>query len=53
MKFLCVIIAFVFIFAITALAENRVLQLDGQGDYIQLPDNIFNNLDEATIEGWV
>ena len=53
MKYLRVIISFVFIFAITALAENRVLQLDGQGDYVQLPDNIFNNLDEATIEGWV
>lgn len=34
-------------------AQNRVLQLDGQGDYVQLPSNIFNNLDEATIEGWV
>jgi len=51
MKFLCVIISL--IFTITATAQNRVLQLDGQGDYVQLPDNIFNDLDEATIECWV
>jgi len=53
MKFLCVIIPLTLIFTFTASAKNRVLQLDGQGDYVQLPDNIFNDLDEATIEGWV
>ena len=53
MKFLYAIISFIFLFTITATAKNYVLQLDGQGDYVQLPDNIFNNLDEATIEGWV
>ncbi len=53
MEFLCVIASFMFIFfAITASAQNRVLQLDGDGDYIQIPSNIFNDLDEATIEAW-
>jgi hypothetical protein len=32
---------------------NYVLSLDGDGDYVQLPPNIINDLDEATIEGWV
>jgi len=32
---------------------NRVLQLDGDGDYVQLPSDIFNHLDEATIEAWL
>ena len=53
MKFLCIIISLTLIFTITAAAKNSVLQLDGQGDYVQLPDNIFNDLDEATIEAWV
>ena len=53
MKLLCVIIPLTLIFTFTASAKNRVLQLDGQGDYVQLPSNIFNHLDEATIEGWV
>jgi len=34
-------------------AQNRVLELDGQGSYVELPSNIFNDLDEATVEGWV
>ena len=34
-------------------AGNRVLELDGRGDYVQLPGDIFNHLDEATVEGWV
>ncbi len=36
-----------------AAPANRVLQLDGQGSYVQLPSNIFNDLTEATVEGWV
>ena len=39
--------------SIAATAQNRVLQLDGDSDYVELPPNIFNDLDEATIEGWV
>jgi len=34
-------------------AQNRVLQLDGEGDYVQLPSNVFSDLDEATVESWV
>jgi len=42
-----------FIFALTASAQNRVLQLDGNGDYVELPSDIFNDLANATAEGWV
>ncbi len=31
----------------------KVLDLDGNGSYVELPPNIFSNLNEATIEGWV
>src|SRR5438128_1394182 len=34
-------------------ALNRVLELDGNGSYVQLPSNIFDDLSEATIELWV
>lgn len=34
-------------------AQNRVLQLDGDGDYVQLPSDAFNELHEATVESWV
>jgi signal transduction histidine kinase/DNA-binding response OmpR family regulator len=37
----------------TAQGQNRVLQLDGQDDYVQLPSNIFNTLPQATVEAWV
>ena len=32
---------------------HRVLELDGTGGYVELPPNIFNDLDEATVEAWV
>jgi PAS domain S-box-containing protein len=32
---------------------NHVLELDGRGGYVELPPNIFNDLDEATVEAWV
>ena len=35
------------------VAENRVLELDGQGSYMQLPGHIFDDLEEATVEAWV
>jgi Concanavalin A-like lectin/glucanases superfamily len=38
---------------IVAQGPNRVLQLDGDDSYVQLPPNIFNHLTNATIEGWV
>jgi hypothetical protein len=34
-------------------ATNHVLELDGTGGYVELPPNIFNDLDEATVEAWV
>jgi hypothetical protein len=36
-----------------ALAQNRVLELDGDSSYVQLPGHIFDELDEATVEAWV
>src|SRR5207248_11313219 len=35
-----------------APAESAV-SLDGTDSYVELPPNIFDNLDEATIGGWV
>ena len=32
---------------------NKVLRLDGDGDYVHLPNDIFNDLEEATVEAWV
>jgi PAS domain S-box-containing protein len=32
---------------------NHVLDLDGTNSYVELPPNIFTNLTEATVEGWV
>src|ERR1022692_2178443 len=37
-------------------APNRVLSTKGDGTnmgFVELPPDIFNNLDEATVEGWV
>ena len=36
-----------------AAAQNRVLQLDGDGDYVRLPSHVFDPLEEATVEAWV
>ncbi len=34
-------------------ALNRVLELDGDGSYVELPANLLTNLNEVTVEGWV
>ena len=34
-------------------AQNRVLDLDGEQSYVQLPGHIFDDLEEATVEAWV
>jgi ligand-binding sensor domain-containing protein/signal transduction histidine kinase len=36
-----------------APAANRVLEMDGTGGYVELPPNIFNDLEDATVEAWV
>lgn len=36
-----------------AASANRVLTLDGQSSYVQLPGHIFDDLTEATVEAWV
>lgn len=33
-------------------AQNRVLELDGNGSYVELPPNLFTNLNQATVEVW-
>ncbi len=38
---------------LTLHAQNHVLELDGKDSYVELPPNIFNDLDEATVEAWV
>ena len=38
--------------AVSSPAQNRVLELDGNGSYVELPPNIFQNLTEATVEAW-
>jgi len=47
------IIILSFIFPAVAIAKNRVLQLNGGDDCVKLPSDIFNELDEATVEVWV
>ena len=42
-----------FLLSSPVLAENRVLELDGQGSYVELPGQIFNGLEAATVEAWV
>lgn len=32
--------------------ENKVLELDGNGSYVELPVDIFTNLTQATVEVW-
>jgi hypothetical protein len=34
-------------------ATNHVLQLDGDGDYVELPGAAFSELETVTIEAWV
>ncbi|MEW6160723.1 MAG: two-component regulator propeller domain-containing protein, partial [Verrucomicrobiota bacterium] len=41
------------IYSQPASLPNRVLELDGTNSCVLLPPNIFNELTEATVEGWV
>jgi hypothetical protein len=38
--------------ACSSFAQNKVLKLDGTNSYVELPQNIFTNLTEATVEVW-
>jgi hypothetical protein len=40
-------------FAQAPKVPNRVLDLHGTNSYVELPPGIFNELTEATVEGWV
>src|SRR5205823_3586536 len=42
-----------FLWAPSAQAQNRVLELDGNGSYVELPPDVFKDLTQATVEGWV
>ena len=50
-RFLCA--ALLLLLCAPALAQNRVLELDGKGSYVQLPAHIFDGLEAATVEAWV
>ncbi len=50
MKFSCLLSLWL---ALPLAAQNRVLDLDGQESYVQLPGHIFDDLEEATVEAWV
>lgn len=50
---LYLILAIVFCDAGKAAAQNHVLDLDGEGSYLELPGPIFRDLQEATVEAWV
>lgn len=47
----CLLLAFVSACPF-ASAQNRALELDGNGSYVELPPDIFTNLTEATVEVW-
>ena len=34
-------------------ASQRVLELDGTGGFVELPPDLFNTFEEATVEAWV
>src|SRR6266446_2412196 len=34
-------------------APNRVLELDGTNSYVELPPEVFEDLTQASVEGWV
>ncbi len=53
MRWLNALFLFWLYLATPLVAENRVLELDGQGSYMQLPGHIFDDLEEATVEAWV
>jgi hypothetical protein len=36
-----------------AVATQRVLELDGNNSYVQLPDDIFHEFTEGTVEAWI
>ena len=48
-----IIFSIIALLPIAALAQNRVLSLDGDGDYAELPAAAFATLDESTVEFWV
>lgn len=52
MKYFSAMILFSLMVPFAVTAQNRVLDLDGHGDYVKLPPNIGAGLEEATIEGW-
>jgi len=48
----CLVVAIHFSAPRGLAAQNRVLELDGNGSYVELPPDIFRDLTEATVEVW-
>ncbi|MEK7685643.1 MAG: hypothetical protein AAB466_09500 [Verrucomicrobiota bacterium] len=51
-SFLCAL-TMLFLWTAPVTAQNRVLELGGNGSYVELTPNIVKDLDEETVEGWV
>ena len=49
---LCLALGLLLLSGQRALAQNHVLELDGDGSYVVLPPNTFTNLTESTVEVW-
>src|SRR5262245_52778723 len=49
----CALLVLWLVAALTGTAQTRVLELDGTNSYVELPPDIFNRLDQATVEMWI
>lgn len=50
--FIALLLATLTLTAQGATVTNRALKLDGQGSYLELPQNIFQDLTQSTVEVW-
>lgn len=41
------------VLAVSVMGQDKALDLDGKGSYVELPTHAFTNLDTVTVEGWV
>ncbi|MCC7261717.1 MAG: response regulator [Candidatus Latescibacteria bacterium] len=53
MSHLALLLSLSLLLASPARSQNRVLELDGKGSYVELPPQVFDQLEEATVEAWV
>ena len=54
MKRISLLLLLIVLVCSSVMAQNKALSLDGDGDYVQIPDSdVFNITDEITMEAWV